>query len=391
MSGARDVEQVAQRARSASSRRASVGVPDGTRPGDAALLEEFASYLTLQRGRSEHTVRAYLGDVADLLAETPGTAARADLERLDLAVLRRWLAGQTTRGLARSTMARRASAVRTFTAWATAQGHLAIDPALRLKAPRADRTLPTVLSARQAALAVDAARDVATAHRPSVDPDGSTDPDGWVGPDRPDDDDSTGAHSDVAVEADPARRSGGPAAAARRGAGDSAELAAVQARDAAILELLYGAAIRVSEACALDVGALDLPAGLVRVLGKGNKERVVPFGTPAAEALRRWLTRRADLAGPRAGHALFVGVRGGRIDPRTVRTIVHRAATIAGVPDIAPHGLRHSAATHLLEGGSDLRTIQEMLGHASLATTERYTHVSPERLLATFRQAHPRA
>lgn len=320
--------------------RAGPVVPDGTRPGDAALLEEFASFLLLQRGRSAHTVRAYVGDVADLLAETPGSAARADLDRLDLPVLRRWLAGQTARGMARSTMARRASAVRTFTAWATASGYLTADPALRLKAPRADRALPTVLNTRQAADAVEAA--------------GREDP----------------------------------------GSGEEAtepESAAVRARDAALLELLYGAALRVSEACALDVGGLDLDAGLVRVLGKGSKERVVPFGSPAAAALRAWLGQRHHLAGQVAGDALFVGVRGRRIDPRTVRTIVHRSATQAGVPDIAPHGLRHSAATHLLEGGSDLRTIQEMLGHASLATTERYTHVSPERLLATFRQAHPRA
>lgn len=348
-------------------------MPEGVRAGDAALLEEFAAYLSLQRGRSAHTVRAYLGDVADLLAETPGTSVRADLDRLDLAVLRRWLAGQTSRGLARSTMARRASAVRTFTAWATAHGHLATDPALRLRAPRADRTLPTVLNPRQAADAIDAA--------------GRRRPQRSVAPDPLDHsavphplDHSTVPHPPDHAETPVARTTGATPA-------DDA----AATRDIAILELLYGAALRVSEACALDVASLDLEANLVRVLGKGGKERVVPFGVPAERALRAWLARRHELRRNAAGNALFVGLRGGRIDPRTVRTIVHRAAAAAGVPDIAPHALRHSAATHLLEGGSDLRAIQEMLGHASLATTERYTHVSSERLLATFRQAHPRA
>lgn len=334
------------RVKSGVSQRGWSAAPDGTRPGDAAVLEEFGHYLLLGRGRSEHTVRAYLTDIADLLAEVPGTSAGADLGALDLAALRTWLARQSSRGLSRSTLARRGSAARTFTAWACSRGLIEVDPALRLRTPRADRTLPNVLTA-------DQAREVLTAAIPR---------NGGGSPDEPAIEPVKGAHAD-----------------------------AVTARDAANVELLYAAALRVSELCGLDVPAVDLDERLVRVLGKGGKERVVPFGQPAARALRRWLAVRAELAGPHAGQALFVGVRGRRIDPRTVRELVHRITASAGVPEVAPHALRHSAATHLLEGGSDLRSIQEMLGHSSLGTTERYTHVMPERLIAAFRQAHPRA
>lgn len=357
-----------------------VVLPDGTRPADAELLERFARHLALQRGRSPHTVRAYVGDVADLLAEAPGTARGADLARLDLAVLRRWLGAQAGRGLSRATLARRGSSARTFTAWATSQGLLRVDPALRLRTPRADRTLPTVLSPQQAALALLTAGGGGDGEPGSRD---SGAGDGWgagsaVGRGQDRADEGGSEHEDEGED-----EGGGPRAADLP--------VAVARRDAAILELLYAAALRVSELCALDVGALDRQERLVRVRGKGGKERVVPFGVPAARALEEWLAVRVQLAAPAAGEALFVGVRGRRIDPRTVRTLVHRATAAAGVPDLAPHGLRHSAATHLLEGGSDLRSIQEMLGHASLATTQRYTHVSPERLVAAFRQAHPRA
>ncbi|WP_348525549.1 tyrosine-type recombinase/integrase [Litorihabitans aurantiacus] len=158
-----------------------------------------------------------------------------------------------------------------------------------------------------------------------------------------------------------------------------------------MLELLYGSALRVSELTSLEISSLDHGERLVRVLGKGGKERVVPYGAPAADALGAWLAAREVLATPESGRALFLGRRGRRLDPRAVRAVVHAATGAADGPEIAPHGLRHSAATHLLEGGSDLRSIQELLGHASLATTQRYTHVSPERLVAAFVQAHPRA
>ncbi|PWD50086.1 recombinase XerC [Serinibacter arcticus] len=332
---------------------------DGVRPGDAAVVEEFAAHLTYQRGLSEHTVRAYVGDVGDLLASAPGTASGADLERLDLAVLRRWLASLSARGLTRSTLARRGAAARTFTRWASHQGLMRTDPGLRLRSPRADTVLPVVLTPRQAAAALDGA---------------APDPG------------SAGARGDD-VRVAPGSSSGDEPV---DGVVDPLTDALVR-RDRAVLELLYGAALRVSELTALDLTSIQHGERLVRVLGKGRKERVVPYGAPAARALGAWLAVREALVTADSGRALFLGRRGGRIDPRAVRTVVHEASRAAGGPDIAPHGLRHSAATHLLEGGSDLRSIQEMLGHASLATTQRYTHVSSERLLATFKQAHPRA
>jgi integrase/recombinase XerC len=188
--------------------------------------------------------------------------------------------------------------------------------------------------------------------------------------------------------------------------------AALAVRDAAVLELLYASAIRVSELCDLDIGGLDLDRRTVRVLGKGRKERVVPVGVPAMRAVARWEdVGRPVLANVRSGTALFLGARGGRLDPRTARRIVHvrlRGANGGGavrggdasfsgsvvprqVRDAGPHAIRHTAATHLLEGGADLRSVQEFLGHASPATTQVYTHVSAERLKASYRQAHPRA
>ncbi len=167
--------------------------------------------------------------------------------------------------------------------------------------------------------------------------------------------------------------------------------AAASVRDRAIVELLYATGIRVSELCATDLDDIDHDRRTARVRGKGDKERVVPFGIPAAHALRQWLAARGELVTPSSGAALFLGVRGGRIDPRTVRSSVHRLAAQAGVPDLGPHGLRHTAATHVLEGGADLRTVQELLGHATMSTTQRYTHVSVERLRSTFALAHPRA
>jgi integrase/recombinase XerC len=171
------------------------------------------------------------------------------------------------------------------------------------------------------------------------------------------------------------------------------QAAAIGWRDTAIMELLYASGIRVSELCGLDVGDLDDGRRTVRVLGKGNKERTVPIGIPAAKAVRRWQDAgRPLLATERSGPALYLGARGGRLDPRTARRVVHaRIAAAGSVPDAGPHGLRHSAATHLLEGGADLRSVQEILGHASLASTQIYTHVSVGRLLAAYRQAHPRA
>ena len=182
----------------------------------------------------------------------------------------------------------------------------------------------------------------------------------------------------------------GPADSASTGDGESAARA-VALRDVALLEVLYATGVRVSELCGLDVADLDRSRRTMRVLGKGDKERTVPYGAPASRALEDWLAVRGRIALAAAGGALFVGVRGRRLDPRAVRDVVHRAAALAGVPDLGPHGLRHSAATHVLNGGADLRSVQELLGHASLATTQRYTHVSAERLRSVYAQAFPRA
>jgi integrase/recombinase XerC len=327
-----------KRADAAVSRAAAPDLPDAF----AGALTAFARHLKSERGLSAHTVRAYLGDVTGLLlhARDQGCTAVADIGIVEL---RAWLAGQHRGGQSRATVARRAAAARTFTAFAHRQGWLPADTGAQLKAPKVRKQLPQVLGRDQMA-AVLADDPV-----PAV---------GLVG---------AGAESAAAT--------------------------AILSRDSAILELLYAAGIRVSELCGLDLADLDFGRRTIRVLGKRSKERVVPVGIPAVRAMTAWLDHgRAVLVSPRSGAAVFLGARGGRIDPRTVRRIVHdRIAATAGVPDTGPHGLRHSAATHLLEGGADLRSVQEILGHASLATTQIYTHVSVERLLSVYRQAHPRA
>ena len=297
--------------------------------------EQWGEYLRLSRRMSEHTVDAYLGDLRALLDYLglgwdvlPGELSGALTQRR----IRSWLADTLARGGARSTIARHTAAIRNFTAWAVREEILASDPAATLTSPRADQRLPTPLDESDARALVNLARAEALDGSPS------------------------------------------------------------QMRTWAILELTYACGLRVSEVCALDVSSLNREALTVRVLGKGNKERVVPYGPPAQEALDHWLVRgRPQLAGDASGSALFLGDRGRRIDPRDVRSMVHKMAAKAGVHDIAPHGLRHSTATHLLQGGADLRAVQEMLGHASLATTQRYTHVDTARLSAIYQRAHPRA
>jgi integrase/recombinase XerC len=302
----------------------------GLRPRLADAVDEFERHLALERNRSAHTVRAYLGDIVGLLdhLQQLGGTSVGDL---DLRVLRGWLAVLRDQGVARATLARRSAALRSFCSWALRAGLIDHDPGQLLATPKAHRTLPAVLRADEAARLMDV--DDAAAEEP------------------------------------------------------------VRLRDRLVVELLYATGIRVSELVGLDVDDLDRRRRVLRVLGKGNKERSVPYGLAADDALGRWLTEgRALLASAESGSALLLGVRGRRIDPRTVRTIVHRrAAAVTGAPDLGPHGLRHTAATHLLEGGADLRTVQEVLGHANLATTQIYTHVSVERLRATYRQAHPRA
>lgn len=316
---------------------------------DAA--EAYAVHLLRVRRLSPATVRAYSGDLRDLCATLEPASLLAGV---DLEALRNWLWLATQRGDARSSIARRTAAARGFFGWALETGLIDADPSLRLVAPKRGRTLPRVATA-------DAVRGVL--------------------------DD----------------------AAARAADGDPIAL-----RDHAILELLYGAAVRVSELCGLNVDDLDLDRATARVMGKGSKERVVPYGVPARRAVESYLrsgrpallaraavsragapgTARGALPGApgTARGALLLGVRGGRLTTRATYDVVARSLSPAmGTTTIGPHALRHSAATHLLDGGADLRAVQELLGHASLGTTQIYTHVSSERLAATYRLAHPRA
>ncbi|MBA2953436.1 tyrosine-type recombinase/integrase [Nocardioides sp. MAH-18] len=298
----------------------------------AAVLGDYERHLTVERDLTPHTVRAYVADVAGLLdhaARLGGT----DVTDLDLRTLRSWLAKQQTMGRSRTTIARRATAARVFTAWLARTGRIPTDVGASLGSPKAHKSLPPVLRADEAAELVRAATE------------------------RADDGSPTGL------------------------------------RDVAMLELLYATGIRVGELVGLDVDDLDRERNVVRVFGKGRKERTVPFGRPAARAVDFWVRQgRPLLAVEGSGAALFLGARGRRIDQRAVRTMVHRRiADVPGAPDIGPHGLRHTAATHLLEGGADLRSVQELLGHASLATTQLYTHVTTDRLRRAYQQAHPRA
>jgi integrase/recombinase XerC len=295
-----------------------------------SAVDAFAGHLAAERNRSEHTVRAYVVDVVSLLDHAMRMGA-ADPASVDLMVLRSWLARMRTTGAARTTLARRAAAARTFTAWAHRSGLSPLDPGLRLASPKPHRDLPSVLRADQAG----------TLLKPS------------------------------ASRVDPA---------------------AVAVRNTAVLELLYAAGVRVAELCGLDLDDVDRTRRVLRVFGKGAKERSVPYGVPAERALDAWLRLgRPVLAGSASGRALLLGAKGGRLNPTMVRRIVADAAAAAGLPHTTPHGLRHAAATHLLEGGADLRSVQELLGHASLSSTQIYTHVSIDRLRQAYRQAHPRA
>ncbi len=302
-----------------------------------AALDEvrsaFERYLEAERNLSVHTIRAYLGDL-DSFFEHLERLDVTDFATLELAHIRSWLANQQVKGGARTTLSRRATSIRLFTKWATKKGYLAKDVGATLATPKGARTLPDVLTVADASLAMDAM-------------------------------------------------------AARVGE----EEGPISKRDAAMLEILYASGARVSELCGLDLEDIDYARSTIRVLGKGNKERTIPIGNPAMRALESWLKDGRDsLAGAKSERAVFLGARGKRIDQRTVRTMVYHAlAALEGVEKMGPHALRHSAATHLLEGGADLRTVQEILGHASLATTQIYTHVSTERLQKAFKQAHPRA
>lgn len=298
----------------------------------AQETDGFIRYLSRERNRSAHTVRAYRGDLENFAAFAAAHGTTSLME-VDLSCLRSWLGSLDQQKLSRATIARRAATVRNFLAWATREGHLQDNPSLRLKAPRRQNALPDVLSRSQ-------------------------------------------------ME---------PLLAATEKAAAGGDPGALRAR--AVLELLYGSGIRVGELAGLDIDDVDQERRTVRVLGKGNKERTVPYGVPAAEALQDWLLRgRVHWAGTRSGPALFLGPRGRRLDPRQARSIVEKLlGGVDGTGATGPHALRHTAATHLLDGGADLRAVQEILGHRSLATTQLYTHVSVDRLRRSYEQAHPRA
>jgi integrase/recombinase XerC len=304
--------------------------------GSVALSEirdAFLKYLESERNLSAHTIRAYLGDL-DSFFEHLEKLDVTDFSKLELSHIRSWLANQQVKGGARTTLSRRAVSIRLFTKWATKKEYLAKDVGAMLATPKGARTLPDVLNVADAGLAMDA---LATR---------------------------------VAEEDGPLSK-----------------------RDCAMVEVLYASGARVSELCGLDLQDIDYERNTIRVIGKGNKERTIPLGKPAMRALDAWLKEgRPSLAGDKSDRAVFLGARGKRIDQRTVRTVVYQALeALEGAVKLGPHALRHSAATHLLEGGADLRTVQEILGHASLATTQIYTHVSTERLQKAFKQAHPRA
>ncbi|WP_433130478.1 tyrosine-type recombinase/integrase [Micromonospora sp. CA-240977] len=339
-------------------------------------VDDFAEHLSRVRNRSTHTVRAYVTDLVSLLDHAVRMGC-VDLAELDLSVLRSWLARQRTTGAARTSLARRAASARAFSAWAHRAGMLPADVGAALASPRAHRELPSVLRADQAAALVEA--PARRAPRTAAPRSGEA-PTRQAPPTTPPGSDDTPTRQAPFATAPPA------------GAAKDAATEAVPLRDRVLLELLYATGVRVSEVCGLDVGDVDHARRVIRVFGKGGRERSVPYGVPAQRALDDWLRRgRPALMSGHSGDALLLGARGGRLNPTTARQIVGGYAETAGLPHISPHGLRHSAATHLLEGGADLRAVQELLGHSSLASTQIYTHVSVERLRAAYRQAHPRA
>ena len=290
-----------------------------------SAIESFTTYLNRERSLSDNTIRAYLGDLESLAAHLKAHGVE-DIKSLNISHLRSWLANQQTKGASRTTLSRRATSIKLFTKWAAKEGLIPSDVGFNLATPKSHRILPEIVDVKTADIAMQGLESVAE---------------------------------------------------------ETGELTAV--RNLAMVEMLYASGARVSELCGLDLKDVDYERQTIRVIGKGNKERVIPIGRPAVAALEKWLAVRAQLANEKSGNAIFLGARGKRIDQRQVREVVYKTI------ELGPHALRHSAATHLLEGGADLRTVQEILGHASLSTTQIYTHVSAERLHSAFKQAHPRA
>jgi len=310
--------------------------PEELRKDELGLaVSGFVDLLSVERRASPNTVYAYFRDLCQLVQfarKQGGTARLRDVQRLTL----RAFLGEISKERSAGSVARKLAAIRSFFRHLVSLGKVKESPAELLATPRVRRKLPVFLSAESAAEVVE---------------------------------------SPLRVEM-----------------GSDAS----RARDAALLEVLYGAGLRVSEVSGLDVSSVSFAEGTVRVLGKGKKERIVPLGKKAEEAIVRYLPHRTEFRHPKTGalddSALFVGRHGKRLGVRTVQTLVHRHGVLgAGRGDLHPHALRHSCATHMLEGGADLRAIQEMLGHTSLSTTERYTHLTLDRLLEVYDKSHPLA
>lgn len=309
-------------------------------------IDAFINHLKANKGLSANTLKAYRSDIESCLALFVRRGV-SDLNEITLDDLRSWMASES-RNHARSSMARKTVAVRGFFSWGYEHGIMRTNQAATLLTPSIPNTLPSVLTEVQAEQLMDQA-------------------------------DADDASAD---DADPNNNE----------TGLEVRMRAETQRNTAILELLYATGIRIAELIALNIHDVDFANRTIKVTGKGNKQRVVPFGAPAMRALEIWLAEgRAKLENLNSADALFLGARGGRLNQRVARDVVHKAAQEAGVPDISPHALRHSAATHMLDGGADLREVQELLGHASLKTTQRYTHVSIEQLKTRYVQAFPRA
>jgi integrase/recombinase XerC len=300
---------------------------------DSELAKAYRSHLIAERNLSENSIRAYLADLESLLLHINQLGV-LEFAQLELNHIRSWLANLSTKGAARSSITRRVVSIRALTYWGARSGWLERDIGKDLIAPKPERILPDVLDIESAALTIKA----------------------------------------LEIRA-------------------QEEASAISLRDLALVEVLYGSGIRISELVGLDLGDIDRQRSTIKVMGKGSKERIVPLGQPALKAVDNWIYKaRAELVSEASGSALFIGSRGKRIDQRVARDVVYQAMEAIGSDKkLGPHTLRHSAATHLLEGGADLRTVQEILGHSSLATTQIYTHVSQERIKKAYEQAHPRA
>ena len=297
----------------------------------AELIAQYEEHLALVRNLADNSIKGYVSDLESFLRHIESLGI-AEFHELTISHIRSWLADLTDKGAVRSTIARRIVSIRAFTYWAASQGWIKEDIGQALAIPKAHRTLPDVLDLGDTKVVLDSMQQ-----RAGEDP------------------------------------------------------TPINIRDLAMIEVLYASGIRVSELCGLNATDIDTSRNTLQVIGKGDKERTVPLGIPAMRALQSYIaTSSPQLMNDKSGSAIFLGSRGKRIDQRTVREVVYGAMAAVG-STMGPHGLRHTAATHLLEGGADLRTVQEILGHSSLDTTQIYTHVSPERLQKAYRQAHPRA